>query len=393
MSSKPSDGSPTSLLNTDGEALPQPVLRAFDSWIAGQLQPFCLEFDKQYSLRGLWGNAAHFGFSDVAIGAELDELAPYLIGLDSLESVDLRFVTDQQQRHFHLHVLSYDGRFFAIYVDVAGQYNRIRIAQQRSNDTALLYERQNKLVKQLIDASTELDTRRIEAENESKRRQRYMHAMSHDLKAPLQSIMLSIDTLQADPNLTDDSAVSVARLRGALERQVGVLDRLIDEGRSQIEEERVTALPVAVNELMIELSGMFAVFAAEKALRFSIDIDTNVPELVLVDGPKLRRVLINLVGNALKFTYEGFVAVSVAYGGDSMLRISVHDSGPGIALADQKRIFEAYERSNTAEQGSGLGLSIVARLVQHMSGTLSLESSSSAGSNFECRIPAPAVSD
>ncbi|MEL6869574.1 MAG: hybrid sensor histidine kinase/response regulator [Pseudomonadota bacterium] len=393
MSNKRSDNSPKRSLHDSGNPLPDAVLRSYERWVGDQLKPFCLEFDVGFAMLGQWGEAAHYGFADVAVGSDIGDLAPFLIGLDTTEPVALRFVSDREQRRFHVLVVVHDARRFALYVDAQTQHDRLQRAQQRSNDTALLYERQNKLVQQLIDASTELDARRRDAEAEGQRKQRYLHAMSHDLKAPLQSLMLTIDALHSDPDLSPTSIDSVARLRGAVERQVQVLDGLIEEGRSQLDVERSATAPVDVANLMAQMSEMFALFAAEKALRFDIAIAADVPGVLMLDEIKLRRVLINLIGNAIKFTERGAVHVSV--GADAgMLVVLVEDSGPGIKDADRERIFEPYERSDTQADGSGLGLAIVARLMKQMHGQIALLQLQSRGSAFEIRLPlVPVVDD
>ncbi|MEL7451101.1 MAG: response regulator, partial [Pseudomonadota bacterium] len=138
-----------------------------------------------------------------------------------------------------------------------------------------------------------------------------------------------------------------------------------------------------------DLAAILAPLAAEKGLSFAAFVASAVPEEVVMDDMRLRQILLNLLGNAVKFTETGFVHLDVDWR-DGMLEAVVEDSGPGIGEADAVRIFEAYERAgeDTRKSGAGLGLSITQRLVELLGGSIRLDPRPGSGSRFLLSLPA-----
>jgi len=166
----------------------------------------------------------------------------------------------------------------------------------------------------------------------------------------------------------------------------GILDlSKIDAGRLQVD-----PAPVALKAELERLMGLFAPRAAEKALRFEVHLSPDVPESVLADWSLIRQVLINLVGNALKFTERGFVRcrASVAEG---QLRFDVEDSGLGLSREAQARLFEPFTQADRTVHarfgGTGLGLSISRKLTRLMGGDATVRSVEGEGSTFSFWVP------
>ncbi len=134
-------------------------------------------------------------------------------------------------------------------------------------------------------------------------------------------------------------------------------------------------------------SAMMAPMAADKELSFSCVIDNAVPRIINADEVRLRQILINLLGNAIKFTVDGGLQITTTYA-DGRLVSSVADTGPGISIEDQEKVFQAFERGDqTNDAGAGLGLTISLRLARLMGGEISLDSTPGNGCTVAVNLP------
>ncbi|NMC49065.1 MAG: PAS domain S-box protein [Desulfovibrio sp.] len=235
-----------------------------------------------------------------------------------------------------------------------------------------------------------------EAEAASAAKSRFLANISHELRTPLSGIIGMTSLVLGTPLRTDQEELLQLSLRSSRDL-LGVVNDLlelaaIDAGRTPIRPE-----PFNLEEFFASVAGMFAVQARTKGLVFKADIPGDLPPLAQGDPTRLKQVLINLLGNAMKFTAEGGVSLLVsrrpprsrnqdgsppAFG----LRISVEDTGPGIEPGLREVIFESFtvgENFLTKRQaGAGLGLAICKRLVEAMGGTIGVESTPGRGSRF-----------
>jgi CheY-like chemotaxis protein len=151
--------------------------------------------------------------------------------------------------------------------------------------------------------------------------------------------------------------------------------------------------PVAARDMLGEAIGLFEPQAAEKGLTLSFAPTDDLPAYVSLDPDRLRQVLLNLIGNAVKFTEAGAVTVTVSYAGDR-LRVAVKDSGAGMDAEQQAKLFQRYSQVDgsmaKAGRGTGLGLAICRGLVEAMGGEIGVTSAVGEGSTFAFEIPAPA---
>ena len=153
----------------------------------------------------------------------------------------------------------------------------------------------------------------------------------------------------------------------------------------------LVAAPFDLRAIVGELDALHAPLAAQRGLAWSTSVCDTLPEQVVGDGRRLRQVLHNLVGNAMKFTDAGAVLLRVA-GGTDGVDFVVEDTGPGMDQAQQARLFRRFEQAEGARTatrfgGSGLGLAISQELVQAMGGTITLDSAPGRGSRFKVRLP------
>lgn len=232
-----------------------------------------------------------------------------------------------------------------------------------------------------------LDARR-EAEGALRAKAELLAMLSHDIRTPLMSIMTVASLLDHSPSEEHREAVRI--LRSAASSALRLLEGILEHSRLEAGVFVVDAAPLDLRVLVQELIASLAPLARGKNIALRHEVDARTPERLLGDATKLGQILGNLLGNALKFTESGTVAVWIellAERGDAVdLRIRVTDTGIGIPEYALPRIFEEYSQADEAIArrygGSGLGLAISRRLVQALGGELRAKSQVGRGSEF-----------
>jgi CheY-like chemotaxis protein len=220
----------------------------------------------------------------------------------------------------------------------------------------------------------------------------FLANMSHELRTPLNAILGFSQLLSKDTALNAPQRENVETINRSGEHLLGLINDILD--LSKIESGRIE-LRTHTFDLVRTVQGlkeMFEIRARQKGLALVVESAPELPQYINADEGKLRQVLINLLGNAIKFTYTGSVTLQVNAAPDGQnyrLRFSVRDTGIGIQPEDRERIFEPFMQSKEtlSQQGTGLGLTISRQYVDLMGGRLSVESEAGAGSTFSFEIP------
>jgi signal transduction histidine kinase len=240
------------------------------------------------------------------------------------------------------------------------------------------------------------------AEQANRAKGTFLASISHELRTPLNLVLGFAALLQDLPHGERERGwiTSIGAAGKALAHQI---DDLLDLARGEAGMWQIRPGSVDLRGLLAELAAMFGQRAADKGLSLRVETDPQVPGTLLLDGARVRQVLVNLVGNAVKFTRVGDIAVRAALApdpGGRRLRIAVTDSGPGIATGEQQRIFEPFTQGAEAPPeadgaegtgGVGLGLAISRRLALAMGGNIQVQSAPGAGSTFVLDLPAEAA--
>lgn len=217
----------------------------------------------------------------------------------------------------------------------------------------------------------------------------FLARVSHDLRSPLTSISGYAQLLQRTGGRTGQLAQTIRR---SAEHMQAMVNDLIDYARGDTSEQPELR-PVYIHGLLDEVASEATALAAWHHNRFVLQLQTELPPVLLLDARRVRRMLANLLENASKFTHDGSVtlAVSAQPLGPQQLQLclAVSDTGVGIAPAEQQRLFEPFFRGANAEgaQGMGLGLSIVGVWAQRLGGTVQVESTPGQGATFTLRLP------
>ncbi|MDQ6950853.1 MAG: PAS domain S-box protein [Mariprofundales bacterium] len=244
---------------------------------------------------------------------------------------------------------------------------------------------------------TELEAARDKAERAAHDKVSFLNTMSHEIRTPLNTVLGMGQLLEETP-LNSKQRVFVNSLNRTGHHLLNLINNILDFSR--LGEGKLTLNTTAFEprELASEVLDMMHHPANDKGIKLLSTLSQSIPEVVHGDKLRLKQVLVNLIGNALKFTSEGAVQLQITTKQDDPARItfSVQDSGPGIAANQLHRIFNTFtqsEQGNSRVDGSGLGLSISQKLVQLMDGQLEVESTLGQGSNFFFTITLPAISD
>ncbi len=236
-------------------------------------------------------------------------------------------------------------------------------------------------------------TARLRATNASLARashakSQFLASVSHELRTPMNAILGFTDALLAgvDGPLEDEQRRSLEWVQRGGRDLLGLINEILD--LSKIEAGRLTIEPQEFDprELVESVVAQHRSLAAQKGIGLAWR-DVGAPAAVTLDQQRVRQILVNLVGNALKFTDEGEVVAITDGAADGRLHIAVRDSGPGIAPEQHGEIFEEFGQASSAGSGTGLGLAISRRLARVMGGDVTLESEVGRGSTFHLVLP------
>jgi len=264
-----------------------------------------------------------------------------------------------------------------------------RTSESRRVHLAQAMHTQRELIGMLERQSDELRDARARAEEASAAKSEFLANMSHEMRTPLHGI-LGMLQLAIDGERSPERVRQLEMARRSADGLLGTIEGILEFSR--IEARRIDLEPIyfSIRELITDTVKALAVSAAEKGLAMSFGVNAAVPDRLWGDPVRLRQILVNLLGNAIKFTASGEIVVRVwcdaPDGSDLRVRFEVRDTGIGIEVTKQGRIFEPFEQAEGTRSrrfgGTGLGLSIVSRLVDAMGGSIDLESERGKGTVF-----------
>ncbi|MDP2276066.1 MAG: ATP-binding protein [Archangium sp.] len=240
----------------------------------------------------------------------------------------------------------------------------------------------------------ELVAAREEALERSRLKTQFLANVSHEIRTPLNGI-LGVTQLLKQHSLPPEFSEYVDVLQGAGESLLAIVDDVLD--LSKIEANRLELEPRVfdLERVVSETARSFLAVAQRKRVELLVHVAPEAKGPVRGDPTRMRQIINNLVGNAVKFTDTGSVRVTVVRVEDDRVRITVKDSGPGIAPEHHARIFEAFEQADVGVQrrfgGTGLGLAITRRIARLMGGDVTLTSALKQGATFELEVPLPSV--
>jgi len=246
---------------------------------------------------------------------------------------------------------------------------------------------------EVSERTVELARSRDEARAATRAKSEFLANMSHEIRTPMNAIIGLAHLLRRDA--TAPQQAYLAKLGGAARHLLGVLNDILDFSKIEAGKLSLSPQDFELDRLVDEVCHLASDRAAEKGLELVHRIDPGLATARHGDELRLRQVLINLVGNAVKFTETGHVSVRLARGPGAVVRFEVNDTGIGISEAERARIFQPFEQADTSASrrfgGTGLGLAISHALVSAMGGTLTVLPVPGGGSSFRFELPLPAA--
>lgn len=219
----------------------------------------------------------------------------------------------------------------------------------------------------------------------------FFASFSHEIRTPMNAILGYAELLREALPINSAEREQVDIIVNAGRSLLRILNDLLDAAKLERSEFKLAPTPVVLPRLLHGLISRFGVLAQPKGLRLQLDVDDALPACIEADGDRLEQILSNLIGNALKFTERGHVTVGARRADAQTLHLWVEDSGIGIPKERQQAIFEPFVQADAVTTrrygGTGLGMTIVKRLVELMQGELSLQSEPGVGTRIDIRLP------
>ncbi len=268
-----------------------------------------------------------------------------------------------------------------------------QVAQEESN-------RQNQLLMQEIESHRHTDgllqTARQVADQANQAKSRYISTISHELRTPLNSILGYAQILDGDGSIPANRRQAVSVIRRSGEHLLSLIEGTLDIARIESGKLALNPRPVGFPDLVREMVGVFELQARNKGIYFEFQQMGELPGFVRADPHRLRQILFNIIGNAVKFTLSGGVVLRVKYQRE-IAHFEIEDTGPGIPAEELEQVFEPFLRGRSAlaaaTGGTGLGLTIARMLTDLMGGELTVESpatgTGTSGCLFRLRLYLP----
>lgn len=239
-----------------------------------------------------------------------------------------------------------------------------------------------------------------EIENLNTSQSRFFSSMSHEIRTPINTI-IGLNEMNLRENVSKEVAENSLNIQAASKMLLALINDILDMSKIESGKMDIVAVPYNVGDMMSDIVNLTWVRAKDKNLGFHIDIDSTIPSRLHGDEVRIKQILINIINNAIKYTSEGEVRLSIQCrkepGQKVVMIYSVSDTGMGIKKESLPYLFTAFKRvdevSNRYIEGTGLGLSIVKQLVDLMGGTITVNSVYTKGSTFVVEIPQEIVDD
>ena len=264
-------------------------------------------------------------------------------------------------------------------------YQKQNIQIRKQNETLL------ELHNQLKEKAAELEVQKEKAEEATRLKSHFLASMSHELRTPMNSILGLSELILEDKSLRGKNRERIEVVLKSGKRLMNLINDILDLSKIEAGKMEIHEEDVHLDELLREVESSIVPLVQQKEITFRIVRKTNTNIIINADRGKITQVLINLLGNAVKFTDDGFVELQVSSVNNKMLQFDIVDSGIGISEHDQEVIFEEFRQidgtTTRKYSGTGLGLAICKKIADLLKGSINVESQLGKGSTFTFSVP------
>lgn len=262
--------------------------------------------------------------------------------------------------------------------------NRLRSSNNAAMEEA--HKREEKLKRMVEERTTELNATLEELRHTQKFRDQFLANMSHEIRTPMNAVM-GMTNLVLNSPLNDKQKFYLEGIKKSSDTLLHIINDILDFSKIEAGKMELEHIDFSLAEVVEQVKRTLQHKAEEKGLAFITDIDHSLPEVIIGDPVRLNQVLMNLAGNAIKFTERGSVLIELIKGEDDRaIKFSVVDTGIGIPNDKLNAVFESFSQANASDTrkygGTGLGLTISRQLVELMGGSISIESHEGSGTTF-----------
>lgn len=365
-----------------------------------ELAYFCV--DHALKVTEVSANVISYGYGEIPLGADIQEYVDFMVGMDSQTELDLPLVATPSGIPVSVSLLPSNKLLTVLISNASTQAEQRQMLQQKANENELLVDQQKKLMAKLELASVELEVKNTQLEEASRLQTSFLSGVSHEFRTPLTSIIgytnlvkqALQDTLQ-NSNESDiacsDSSNHIRAVQRSSKHLLSLVENLLDHGKLDSDEIVIRPKTTRLAEIFEDVEILLKPLSDAKRITLECHTDFDSELLSVIDDSRLRQCLINLLGNAVKFTDKGSVIMTASLDED-ILSVHVSDTGPGISPEDLEKIrLPFWQGLDTGKAGTGLGLTITERLVELMGGELNIESEVDNGTKVSFQMPAPIV--
>lgn len=289
-------------------------------------------------------------------------------------------------RRIELDALRHDGTEFPIELSIAAT----------GNGSAAKYVAFMRDITDRRFQERSLQSAKERAEDASRAKAQFLASISHEMRTPLTGILGALDLI-SETDLSEVQLKYVETANRSGHALLSVISDVLDISRLEAGKIELDLETLDINGIISDVLEIIGKLATDRGNTIQIDVDGAIPPLLTGDPARIRQVLLNLVTNAVKFTFEGSISISVTClasdGHNAEVEFAVHDTGQGISEIDKSKLFQSFSQlRNSVEHplgGSGLGLAISSRLVEMMGGSIGVDSEVGQGSRFWFRLPLP----
>lgn len=361
--------------------IPLSIVKYIHSWWMSELILTYLHIDHEGLLVSWGGHPRHYGLYNLETRQHAAEQIPFLDGLLPPKHTEvLEFIQIGNGRAAHIHLVPFQGGTWVLLIDATSEHDRQQHMQQQLNELSILSYRQTRLLHELEIVAKNLQSDKEHLEEVARNKGQLISNLSHELRTPLTSIASYGRLLE---RLLENGSHQnyVDNVQSNANHLLALIDNILDQ--TQLESGNIT-LQVSncdPRRLLNELKTIFAPLAQEKNLQLSLQSTAQLPFTLIIDELRFRQILINLLNNAIKFTRQGSIHLTLDWQQGNLI-FQIEDTGEGIAPDALERIFLPYHRETHTKSGVGLGLAITKQLVNLMGGEIHVKSTLNKGTIF-----------